>query len=301
MACKAINPVAVTAVLLVCLTSLASQPLSGQPFEVGEPAIDFTIPNRFTGESVSLSDFECYVVLLDFFAWWCIPCQISSPDIDENIQMWFEERRGNRHGVPVQVIAVNRDFQLEANTDTFIREFSLPFVLDDRENKAWDIFNVVEGMPRFVIVNMVMDSPTHQTFEVIHNQVGGYAREATAALFRDLIDTVKPSPDSGNSPATPWVGATDLGGGWHWLAWFGAFNVDALPWIFHETLDWLLGVGMDTSSIWFFAPGMGWLWSADSVFPSLYRVDSESWIFYQAATSNPRWFFDFGSGQWESR
>ncbi|HWY30684.1 MAG TPA: hypothetical protein VNX46_08030, partial [Candidatus Acidoferrum sp.] len=51
-------------------------------------------------------------------------------------------------------------------------------------------------------------------------------------------------------PATPWPNATDLGSGWKNSSWFGTFNVNNYPWIYHNQHGWMYAFGTDPASIW---------------------------------------------------
>jgi hypothetical protein len=50
---------------------------------------------------------------------------------------------------------------------------------------------------------------------------------------------------------------------------------------------------------WAYLPEQGWLWTDATVYPYVYRSDSNSWCYYQQGTL-PRLFFDDSSKQWEA-
>lgn len=66
---------AAAALLFVGSTALAKVP------KVGQPAPDFTITLR-TGERLHLADLKGQVVVLNFWATWCVPCRKELPLLD---------------------------------------------------------------------------------------------------------------------------------------------------------------------------------------------------------------------------
>lgn len=107
-------------------------------------------------------------------------------------------------------------------------------------------------------------------------------------------------------PASFWTGAVDLGGGWRWLNWFGYFNDQENPWIYHDQHRWLYPFGTGTDDLVFYDSAMSAFWSTGqlwwtsrSVYPWIYRFSDGNWLWYQEGTSNPRWFYNAGTGNWE--
>ncbi len=62
---------------------------SGQGLQRGDPAIEFQFQNA-TGQTVALSDLKGKVVLVNFWATWCGPCNIELPFIQQIYDEWQE-------------------------------------------------------------------------------------------------------------------------------------------------------------------------------------------------------------------
>jgi thiol-disulfide isomerase/thioredoxin len=87
------------------------------------PAPDFTLPT-LSGETVRLSDLRGKVVLVNFWATWCVPCRTEMPTLEELYQYYKE--RG------LEVVAVNLDALSTAGVEAFVKEVAVTFriVLD---------------------------------------------------------------------------------------------------------------------------------------------------------------------------
>ena len=127
--------------------------------------------------------------------------------------------------------------------------------------------------------------PTINTFSWTQ-QGGGHTWSYSVRL------TTSPSWDAGY---------TDLGGGWRRLNWFGDFvPMGGAGWIWHNQHGYLYVAANNTpASIWLYANGRGWLWTSATTYPYLYRSASSAWLWYNGST-NPRWFRNMTTGQWES-
>jgi thiol-disulfide isomerase/thioredoxin len=95
---------------------------------VGQPAPAFQLPMLDGSREVSLASLEGKVVLLDFWATWCPPCEASMPDL-QRIHEHFAGR-------PFQMLSVNVDAP-EAGRVEHVqrwmerRSLSLPTVIDN--------------------------------------------------------------------------------------------------------------------------------------------------------------------------
>lgn len=128
---------AVLAIIVICTVSF------GQ--EVGSKAPDFSAKD-LNGNEIRLSSFKGKVVLLDFWASWCVPCKKSMPHLIELNETYKTDS--------LIILGVNVDTELDK-----IREFqkainaeiSFPIIFD-KDSKLPPLYNV-EGMPTTVVIN----------------------------------------------------------------------------------------------------------------------------------------------------
>lgn len=72
--------------LLNCFTALAlmaiaSPSLAGPTLKIGSPAPEATL-SMLTGEPIKLSSLRGQVVVLNYWATWCVPCRVELPLLD---------------------------------------------------------------------------------------------------------------------------------------------------------------------------------------------------------------------------
>ena len=114
---------------------------------VGQEAIDFVLPvihGGDVGSRLRLSDLKGRVVVLDFWASWCGPCQKQAPILSE-----FASRR---RGKDVYVVGVNTsDARADAAEFARARALSYPCVFDGngRVGAAYD----ARSLPTMVVIN----------------------------------------------------------------------------------------------------------------------------------------------------
>ncbi len=105
--------------------------------------VDFTLESMTEGKNVQLSDYKGKVILLDFWATWCVPCQEELPGLaaiykefaDKGLVLWAVDEKEDRRTVA--------DFLKEEKLD-------IPVVLDTRGEVA-DKYKI-EGTPTLYLI-----------------------------------------------------------------------------------------------------------------------------------------------------
>lgn len=110
---RSILPIAIAVVLLISAGSYS-----------GEKAPDFTLPD-LEGNSVSLSDYEGKVVLLNFWATWCPPCRHEIPYFNELYKEYRDEG--------FEVLGISLDRGGEKTVEKFLEsnEVIYPILMGD--------------------------------------------------------------------------------------------------------------------------------------------------------------------------
>lgn len=109
-------------------------------------APDFTLRD-LSGRDVRLSDYlGKQVVLLDFWATWCVPCEAALPHIEALYQKYKDR------GFVVLGIAMD-DAKTVAQVPSFAQRYNLSFpVLLDEESKAVQLYNPKATAPYQVLI-----------------------------------------------------------------------------------------------------------------------------------------------------
>jgi thiol-disulfide isomerase/thioredoxin len=132
-------------VMLVVATTLVLAPRAlraGGILSPGEPAPTITLKAP-DGGPVSLAAMKGRLVLVDFWASWCVPCRISVPAL-ENLYREF-------HARGLEVLAINVD-ERRKDADAFLagRQYTMPIIYDPAGNSPRDAG--VYGMPTSFLV-----------------------------------------------------------------------------------------------------------------------------------------------------
>jgi peroxiredoxin/Cu/Ag efflux protein CusF len=108
------------------------------------PAPDFTLPS-LSAKSVRLADLRGKVVVLNFWATWCLPCRAEMPALDALYQLYRD--RG------LDVVGVNLDKLSTTTVEDFLKEVKVTFrvVLDPSWSTA-QAYKVV-GLPTTYLID----------------------------------------------------------------------------------------------------------------------------------------------------
>ena len=129
-----------------------------------------------------------------------------------------------------------------------------------------------------------------ETPDVLHNEPFETAPEVYAYLML-LTDVI-----TGDSAVLLTEGA-DLGGGWMRAGWFGVYNANSYPWVFHPNLGWVYVTEDRETGTWLHRANMEWLWTKPRLFPSMYVSKRQEWTFLDMAQYRTT-FYDYGYDEW---
>jgi thiol-disulfide isomerase/thioredoxin len=128
--------------LLLCL---AAPSMALAAAKVGDRAADFTLP-ALDGSKVKLSDLKGSVVVIDFWASWCVPCKKELPALDALARRYADEKK------PVVILAINIDKE-RANAEKLLASTKVGAVkiLLDPDGKVAGAYDVPTMPSSFVI------------------------------------------------------------------------------------------------------------------------------------------------------
>ncbi|HUT81834.1 MAG TPA: TlpA disulfide reductase family protein [Candidatus Bathyarchaeia archaeon] len=171
---------------------------------VGTAGIDWTLENILTDTQITFSNYKGKVILMDFFATWCAPCQESMAEIRE-VKAAFSSST-------LVIISVDSDTENDKEAD--IEEFASTYQMD------WKIVRDTVDLSSFYEVYSI---PTFYLFDqdqkVSYSSVGSVSSSTIISKIRSLISGTPTTPSSNPEPLGFWVK------NWYWFAILTIFIV----------------------------------------------------------------------------
>jgi len=166
-------------------------------------APDFNLPLRGMNRNVSLRDLRGRIVVLDFFAHWCVPCVRASAEVENGLRSYYAEKHGNTHGVPVSVFAVNIEPARPEKTEAFIERTVVKQVLEDLTGEALQRYGG-SSLPFLVVIDATGGRAGTAPPRIVYRQAGF---EGVAKL-REVIDSIegigsRPMAETSSSSEAP--------------------------------------------------------------------------------------------------
>jgi thiol-disulfide isomerase/thioredoxin len=153
---------------------MASAPSAFATAKVGDRAGDFSLPG-LDGTKIKLSDLKGKIVLVDFWASWCVPCRKELPALDAM------QKRYADAGKPVIILAVNVDKD-RANAEKLLAAVKVGSIriLLDPDGKVAGAYDVPTMPSSFIIDEKGLVRNVHAGFSSGDERT--FAREIEALV-----------------------------------------------------------------------------------------------------------------------
>jgi cytochrome c biogenesis protein CcmG/thiol:disulfide interchange protein DsbE len=135
---------ALSALLVTSCSSTRTVSASAKSEKDRKPAADFTLKDS-NGASVKLSDYRGKVVLLNFWATWCGPCQLEIP--------WFEEFEQQYKSQGFAVLGVSMDEDGWGVVKPYIAEHKVNYRVLLGDDSVTQLYGGVESLPTSFIID----------------------------------------------------------------------------------------------------------------------------------------------------
>lgn len=107
-----------TSFLLAGCINTSKSNVARKPLGVLQDAPEFTIRNVQGGEPITSKDFKGKVVVVDFWATWCVPCKVEIPE--------YNRIRAKYKDQGVEFLGVTFESSLDDTLD-FIKEYEMKY------------------------------------------------------------------------------------------------------------------------------------------------------------------------------
>lgn len=141
-----------------------------------DPAPAFTVVT-LDGDTVRSADLEGKVVVVNFWATWCMPCRLEMP----SLQSLHERRQGD----DVVVLGLSTDVGSDGPVRAFLQERGITYAVGRATQEHRRAFGGIPGIPTTFLIG--------RDGRVRHTVVGYFAPPAMNAAVSRLVEEV-PAP-----------------------------------------------------------------------------------------------------------
>ena len=181
------NKISISTTLLALTFLLSTQAVFStelEPYD-GISSPDFSLPD-LNRDSQSLADYRGKVVLVNFWATWCMPCIEEMPELTQ-LKHYMDKRPLSKHSFEVLAINVGeRENRVKHFTKRM--KFKLPVLLDvsSKVFKAWN--------SKIMPTSFLVDGNGNVRYRVLGNP--GWDDEQTLAIIDKLIKEIEEPGDT---------------------------------------------------------------------------------------------------------
>jgi len=141
----------IVSAITLCLTLTAAACFDREGAEPGGPrtqAPGFDLP-LLSGRQIRMDELSGKIVILDFWATWCAPCEVQMPVLDE---IWQDKKERATHADDLMIVGVSVDTDPPAKVSDWVAErgFLYPIALGDQDLAMR--YGVI-GFPSLVIID----------------------------------------------------------------------------------------------------------------------------------------------------
>lgn len=141
-----LNGLKVIAIAVILMLLVAASYAQGPaPCDItGTPNLDFTLKD-LNGKDVSLSVYRGKVLLINFWATWCVPCRTEIPG--------FIDLYNRYHGRGLEIVGIAVDEPVSVvRPYTLEMKMNYPVLLEGERHDVHEAYGVV-GLPTTIIIN----------------------------------------------------------------------------------------------------------------------------------------------------
>lgn len=145
-----------------------------------------------------------------------------------------------------------------------------------------------------LLVNVLRIEPTPEEVELLSRQ-----------LLVTQVASVVADPRYAGRFASTFEAIEVHRDGWLRSGWFGWFNKEREPWVYHSEQGWvsLRTSGQSEDNLWYYDPGFGWMWTQAALYPYIFDFAGGRWLWHWRKPFVPgqRLYYDLQSEDWIRR